>query len=846
MPGAVATLIVRITSDLAQFNAGMSKASTRLAATSTKWASMGKSLTKGLTLPILAVGGIAVAAAMDVGKGMRIIQQRTGETGKAAENLGKSFKTVLKTVPESAAQVAEAMSQLHIKTGLVGKPLENLTTQLLNLARITKSDVVETSTNAAKVFNNWAIATNDQGKALDYLYGITTKTGIPINSLMGDLTKFGPQLRGVGFSFESSAALIGTFDKAGLQTSKVMMGLNAGLSKLAKAGKDPAVEFPKLITQIKNAGSASEATRLSVELFGTRGGPAMADAIRSGKVNFEDLIKTLKKTPISINKTAKDTMTLGDRFKILKNQVSLALQPLGKGIMDAIKSILPIFSKLATVVGWIATAFSKIPSPIRTAIVIFLLVLAAVGPVLAIGAKFMKLASTMMKAFSLIGRGFSALSALFSMSPIGWIILAIVAVVVIAAILIKKYWKQIGPVLKKVWDYIKKAFDAVWPPIQRFLLAIWRPIAAFFKSHWGVIKGILTVVWKAIVIAAKVIWTTLKVFFIVLFKVIAFQIKVAVFVIKNIIIPVFKGIVWLIKVIWNAVAGYFRFVFKVWKGIWNLGVAALKLIWQGIKAIWNAVIGPLIRTVKAVWNAVSKAWSYVWGGKDGKGGISGAIRAVWNALKKAWHTIIDPLIRTVKFLWNGIGKTWSYMWGGKSGKGGIKGVLTSVWDAIKKAFHTIIDPLWKIVKFIWNGIGAAWKKSWHGIYVVIKPIWEAIKWLWDHSIGAITNSKAWTHGALFMPTETHRHGGGLVPTTGDYTLKKKEGVLSAEGMRGIGSIEFARLNRGLAPAGGGGTVNVTNNFNSVSPDYDVARAERRMMQLMDKVARQGYHAGKLK
>lgn len=909
MPGAVATLVVRITSDLAQFNAGMSKASTRMAASSKKWATMGKSMTKGLTLPILAIGGVAVAAAMDVGKGMRIIQQRTGETGKAAERLGTSFKTVLKGVPESAEQVAEAMSQLHIKTGLVGKPLENLTTQLLNLARITKSDVVETTTNAGKVFNNWAIATKDQGKALDYLYGVTTKTGIPINSLMGDLTKFGPQLRGVGFSFESSAALIGTFDKAGLQTSKVMMGLNAGLSKLAKAGKDPAVEFPKLITQIKNAGSASEATRLSVELFGTRGGPAMSDAIRSGKVNFEELIKTLKKTHPSINDTAKKTMTLGGMFAVLQHKVSVALQPLGKGIMDAIKSILPIFSKLATVVGWVASVFSKIPGPIRTVIVVFALMVAAVGPVMMIGSKFMLLGSTIAKASGMISgkmgslvsgikglgprlasMGSAAVGAMKSMAsgissalsflaanPIILIIAAIVAVIVIAAILIKKYWKYIGPFLKKVWDGIKRAFDAVWPPIQRFLLAIWKPILAVFK-----------VIWKAIVIAAKVIWGALKLYFIIWWKVFSTVFKVGIWVIKTIVTLLFRGIVAVIKFIWNAVAAYFRFVFRVWKGIWNLGVAALKLIWEGIKRAWHAVIDPLVRAVKAVWDAVKKAWKLVWDGikavvariwrglkkewhfvvdplvravkavwgavskawKKVWDGIKALVARIWRGLKREWHAVIDPLIRAVKFIWNGIGKVWKTLWEGKSGKGGIKGVLTGVWDKIKKAWHAVIDPLKRVIKFIWNGIGAAWKKSWGFIFRVLEDAWGLIVRLWNDTIGKIPGlgkSEKPSKTGYNPGGSTARHGGGLVPTTGDYTLKKKEGVLSAEAMRGIGSIEFARLNRGMSLAGGGGiTISPIINFNSVSPEFDINKARRLLQKMMDDIARQGYHAGKLK
>ena len=47
--------------------------------------------------------------------------------------------------------------------------------------------------------------------------------------------------------------------------------------------------------KVKNAGSETEAINAAAEVFGTKGGPRMADAIRRGTLNLEDLAKPQEK-----------------------------------------------------------------------------------------------------------------------------------------------------------------------------------------------------------------------------------------------------------------------------------------------------------------------------------------------------------------------------------------------------------------------------------------------------------------------------------------------------------------------------------------------------------------------
>lgn len=703
--------------------------------------STGTIVAAGLVIGTIAIAKFAMSAQKDIGAGTRAIRTGTGATGKSLDALKGSMISVGKTVPQSFSEVGVAIAKMNSRLGLTGKPLEDVTRQVVNLSRMTGVDLNNMIDLTAKTFADWGISTKNQAGSLDFLWKVSHSTGIGIDSLAEKVTKFGAPLRGMGYSFQESAVLIGQFDKAGVNTDQVMMSMKKGLGELAKAGENPKQALSRLVKEIKNAKTPAEATTIALKTFGARGGVEMADAIRKGTFSIDDMMKKLKGSKETINKAGDDTLTFGQRMKVLGNNVKPLLAPLGKGIFIALN----------------------------------------------------------------------------------WAVKGLIAAV-----------KWISELIKKI-----------------------QTGGGTFKT----LREIIVVVFKAIVVAVKVIWAALKTFFTVLFKILAIQFKVWVWIIGKIIIPIFKGIVATIKLIWNVVAGYFRFIFKVWKGIWNLGVAALKLIWGGIKKVWNAVIGPLIRTVKAVWNAVSKAWSYVWGGKDGKGGISGAIKAVWNAIKKAWHTIIDPLINTVKFLWNGIGKVWKTLWEGKSGKGGIKGVLTGVWSAIKKAWHIVFDPLWKVIKFVWNGIGAAWKKSWEGIWKVLSFQWRLIQRLWNDTIGKIpglggkttvkvpkvsapAGSASDKFNKTFLPW---MHGGGEVSMTGGYFLKKKEGVLNPEAMRSMGSAAFRRANSGLAPAGGGASVSIGDIYvQSVSEAYDAGKLKRIVRKEMDDVARQGYHAGKNK
>ena len=111
---------------------------------------------------------------------------------------------------------------------------------------------------------------------------------------------------------------------------------------MAKAGITDAGEAFKVLTdQIKNAKTPTEGTRLAIELFGSRAGPDMAAAIREGRFELGNLTEALNTARGAIEKTDKATETFGERWGEVKNQVQIAIEPIGKAILKVADSYIP-------------------------------------------------------------------------------------------------------------------------------------------------------------------------------------------------------------------------------------------------------------------------------------------------------------------------------------------------------------------------------------------------------------------------------------------------------------------------------------------------------------------------
>ena len=198
----VGSLWVRLLGDTAGFDKSMQSVSKTMASTGERMQEVGGALTRGVTLPLIAIGGASIAAAMTVEEAMATIRAGTGATGEQLATLGEDFRTVFAQVPQAAAEVGTAIADLNTRLGLTGEPLQQLALQMLALADLTGLQVAPLIEKTTRLFGDWSIATENQSTTLDFLWRVAQSTGISVEKLSAGLVQFGAPLRQMVFSLE--------------------------------------------------------------------------------------------------------------------------------------------------------------------------------------------------------------------------------------------------------------------------------------------------------------------------------------------------------------------------------------------------------------------------------------------------------------------------------------------------------------------------------------------------------------------------------------------------------------------------------------------------------------------
>lgn len=309
------------------------------------------------SMGVAAVAGVAalVKIGVTMDNARDTIRIATGETGAALDGLIEDFEAVGAQVPDKLDVVASTLAELHQRTGQTGDGLRQLTETSLDLARITKEDVNAQVAATTRLFGAWNVETQDQTKTLDLLLRAQQASGIAVTDLATSVVDFGAPLQQLGFSLEESVALFASFERGGVNTEKVVAGLRAGLARLAKTGEEPIVALQRITNEIKNAGTTAEANQLAVEAFGSRAGPEMAAAIRSGRFELDAFVATIANGTDTVADATAETEDYTERLKQLGNQLQIGLAPAADAVFTSIgrivEALVPALTQLAEKLG---------------------------------------------------------------------------------------------------------------------------------------------------------------------------------------------------------------------------------------------------------------------------------------------------------------------------------------------------------------------------------------------------------------------------------------------------------------------------------------------------------------
>lgn len=587
---------------------------------------VGGSLSKNITAPIAAAGTAAYAAWMSVDEAYDNIAVGTGATGDALSKLQESFDNVFAKAPFDAMDISNSLADLNTRFGFSGKVLEDASEKFLRFASVNKTDVSNAVALVSRAMGDAGIPAEEYTSVLDALTTASQASGISIDALTGNITKYGAPMRALGYTTEESIAIFASWEKAGVNTEIAFSGMKKAISNFSAEGKDAKVEFKKTLEEIAKCPDIASATTKAIEVFGTKAGPDLADAIKGGRFEFEEMLKLVESSSGQLDASFEATIDPADKAKVALNNLTLA----GAALGDVIQSALgPVFESLADILKDFTEWFKNLNPEIRQTIVFVGGIIAAVGPLLVLIGALAGPISTALGLFAkfklaLFGTAEQAGMMGTMVSGLTGPILAVIGIIaLVTAALIDLYnnndelRKNVNDMISNLIEILQTLWNSFLYPIltavkdvlldiwNNAILPVWETVKNCIADIIAKLSGLIEVLTPVINFIIQLLSALLVPAFLLLANTIGAVVSEAISFFGALLSNVSQVIGGIIQVI----SGIIQFITGVftgnWKQAWNGIVSIFKGIFDGIVGIAKAPINGVISLVNGVISAVN-------------------------------------------------------------------------------------------------------------------------------------------------------------------------------------------------------------------------------------------------
>lgn len=354
------TLSVKISADVKDFASSLSSVQSSLEATSKKWETLssslgkiGSTLTKSITVPVVAAATASVKNFSEVDKTMRLVEKTMGDTAWASGDLEKAMKSAASNSVFGMNDAANAALNFA-RQGFNAADASKMLTPAMSLAAGTATDLAVVSGglgNAMKIFADQGL---QAGNAADILAKAQGQANTTVQDLLDSMTVAGPIVDSVGWSMKDLAVITDVFGDAGISGSEGATALKTGLARLASPADDATAVMKRLGIEIFNTdGTMKNFTSVQKQLHTAFAGLTQEEQLQAaatlfGKNQMAKWMTLIKAAPETVDKysSALDNCTGS------AEEMANALLSGPGGAIEKLKSSLDVLSyTLGDIVG---------------------------------------------------------------------------------------------------------------------------------------------------------------------------------------------------------------------------------------------------------------------------------------------------------------------------------------------------------------------------------------------------------------------------------------------------------------------------------------------------------------
>ena len=198
--------------------------------------SVGTSLTKNVTAPVVALGTAAVKTTADFDAQMSKVQAISGATGEQFDDLRDKAREMGAKTKFSAMEAGEAFEYMAMAGWKTDDMLEGIE-GIMSLAAASGEDLATTSDIVTDALTAFGLSAKDSGHFADILAAASSNANTNV-AMLGESFKYAAPVAGaLGVPAEDTSLALGLMANAGIKASQAGTVLRTGLSNLVKPTK---------------------------------------------------------------------------------------------------------------------------------------------------------------------------------------------------------------------------------------------------------------------------------------------------------------------------------------------------------------------------------------------------------------------------------------------------------------------------------------------------------------------------------------------------------------------------------------------------------------------------------
>jgi TP901 family phage tail tape measure protein len=416
--GTVANLVVRVSANVSDFDKQIKSLEKSMGTTGSRLQSTGAKLTAGLTLPIVALGGASIKAAMDfedafsgVAKTVDGVANSKGKLTTFGKELSQGFRDLAKTIPVTVNELAK-IGEVAGAMGIPAGKILNFTEVMAKLGATTDLTSDQAAASIGKIQNVYQAAGINTDRFASSLVALGNAGASTESQIMAFAERMGGAAVQAGVAQSEMLGWANAMASVGIQAELGSTAWNKTISSIGMAvdmGGEKLNNFAAVAGMTSQAFStlfkadASEAMNRVVEGFQrvqTSGGNVTKTMVDLGmkssgvQMTFKNLASSgdMVRKSLDLGKKAwQDNIAMEEEFtkksattisqlKVLYNRVYDLGISLGEQLIPAFMRLWPAIENVLGVMVKAVQLFSALPPSIQTGVIAVVALVAALGP----------------------------------------------------------------------------------------------------------------------------------------------------------------------------------------------------------------------------------------------------------------------------------------------------------------------------------------------------------------------------------------------------------------------------------------------------------------------------------